>query len=258
MESDALIGSTGFVGGNLLRQREFGATFSSSNIQEIRGKKFRTLICAAPGAEKWKANRDPETDRASVNSLWESLQGVAADKLILISTVDVYPSPVDVFEETPIDPAECTPYGRHRLELEQRVSEGFSSMIVRLPGLFGPGLKKNALFDLLNDHLVDAIDSRAVYQFYDVRRLAKDLERFEGADLSLVNVATEPIAIDSVAHEIFGRTLAARSEGTPPRYDFKSRHASLLGGDNGYLQSAEAVLAEMRDWVANESAPREE
>jgi len=189
-----------------------------------------------------------------VNRLWDSLQGVDAEKVILISTVDVYPNPIDVFEETPIDPAECTAYGRHRLELEQKVAEAFNAMIVRLPGLFGPGLKKNALFDLLNDHLVDAIDPRAVYQFYDVRLLAKDLERFEEAELSLVNVATEPIAIDSIAHEIFGRTLTPRAEGIAARYDFRSRHATLLGGENGYLQSAEAVLAEMRDWVASESA----
>jgi nucleoside-diphosphate-sugar epimerase len=257
MESDALIGSTGFVGGNLLLQREFGSAYNSSNVGEIRGKKFRTVICAAPGAEKWKANRDPDSDEASVNRLWDSLQSLEADKVILISTVDVYPNPVDVFEETPIDPAECTAYGRHRLELEQKVAEAFNALIVRLPGLFGPGLKKNALFDLLNDHLVYAIDSRAVYQFYDVRRLANDLGRFEAAELSLVNVATEPIAIDSIAHAIFGRTLSPRTEGTAPRYDFRSRHASLLGGENGYLQSAEAVLAEMRDWVASESAPKE-
>jgi hypothetical protein len=257
MEPDALIGSTGFVGGNLLRQREFASTYNSSNIDQIHGKKFRTLISAAPGAEKWKANRDPEADQASVTRLWDSLQSVEAEKVILISTVDVYPNPVDVFDETPIDPAECTPYGRHRLELEQKVSEAFNAMIVRLPGLFGPGLKKNALYDLLNDHLVDAIDPRAVYQFYDVRRLAIDLQRFEAADLSLINVATEPIAIDLVAHEIFGRTLSPRTEGTAARYDFRSRHASILGGENGYLQSAESVLTEMRDWVANEWAPKE-
>jgi hypothetical protein len=257
MESDALIGSTGFVGGNLLRQREFASAYNSSDIDQIHGKQFRTLICAAPSAEKWKANRDPESDHASVMRLWGSLESVEAQKVILVSTVDVYPNPVDVFEETPIDPAECTPYGRHRLELEQKVSEAFNSMIVRLPGLFGPGLKKNALYDLLNDHLVDAIDPRAVYQFYDVRRLSSDLERFEAADLSLINVATAPIAIDAVAHGIFGRTLSPRTEGTGARYDFRTRHASLLGGENGYLQSAEAVLAEMRDWVANEWAPKE-
>ena len=136
------------------------------------GREFRTVICAAPGAEKWKANLDPETDKASVIDCGNHFSSVRAEKVILISTVDVYPAPVDVDELTPIDPDAGTAYGRHRLELERLVSEYFSAIIIRLPGLFGPGLKKNALYDLLHDHQVDAIDPRAVYQFYDVTRLA--------------------------------------------------------------------------------------
>ncbi|HUQ20925.1 MAG TPA: NAD-dependent epimerase/dehydratase family protein [Gemmatimonadaceae bacterium] len=257
MESDALIGSSGFVGSNLLRNREFGTTFSSTNIDEIRGREFRTLICAAPGAEKWKANRDPDGDKASVMRLWESLRAARAEKVILISTVDVYPRPVDVDELTPIDFDAGTPYGRHRLELERLVSEYFNALIIRLPGLFGPGLKKNALYDLLHDHQVDAIDPRAVYQFYDVTRLARDIDIAENAQLSSLNVATEPIAIDVVAHQIFARILALPDDRIAARYDMRTRHAGLFGGKFGYLQSAEDVLQDMKAWVATTMAPPE-
>lgn len=257
MESDALIGGSGFVGSNLLRAREFGATFNTSNIDDIRAKEFRTVICAAPGAEKWKANLDPDTDKASVQRLWEHLRPVRAEKVILISTVDVYPTPVDVDELTPIDPAKCTAYGRHRLELEQRVTDNFNALVIRLPGLFGPGLKKNALYDLLHDHRVDAIDPRAVYQFYDVTRLSRDIDTAEKAQLSFLNVATEPIAIDLVAHEIFARILPLPDDRIAPRYDMRSRHAELFGGKSGYLQPAEDVMRDMKAWVATTIAPTE-
>jgi len=249
---DALIGSTGFVGGNLRRQRSFGSLFHSANIDEIRGRRFHKVICAAPGAEKWKANLDPESDRAGVESLWEPLQSVEADEFILISTIDVYPDPVEVDEDTEIDIERCTPYGRHRLELERRVADRFRSLVVRLPGLFGPGLKKNALYDLLHDHRLTAIDSRARYQFYDVTRLADDLETARRAGLSLVNLATEPVAIEQVARDIFGVQLAPRAEMSPARYDFRTRYAELLGGSGWYLRSKAEILELIRAWVHRE------
>ncbi len=224
---DALIGSTGFVGGNLRRQRSFGSLFHSANIDEIRGRRFHKVICAAPGAEKWKANLDPESDRAGVESLWEPLQSVEADEFILISTIDVYPDPVEVDEDTEIDIERCTPYGRHRLELERRVADRFRSLVVRLPGLFGPGLKKNALYDLLHDHRLTAIDSRARYQFYDV-------------------------TIEQVARDIFGVQLAPRAEMSPARYDFRTRYAELLGGSGWYLRSKAEILELIRAWVHRE------
>ncbi len=47
---------------------------------------------------------------------------------------------------------------------------------MRLPGLYGPGLKKNVIFDFLHDNDVHKIDSRGVFQFYDTTRLWRDLE----------------------------------------------------------------------------------
>jgi len=226
--------------------------FNSTNIHEIGGRRFRKLVCAAPGAEKWKANADPESDRAAIEKLWDSLESVEAEKLILMSTVDVYPDPVGVDENTSIDIGRCSPYGRHRLELERRVADRFDALIVRLPGLFGSWLRKNALYDLLNHHRVFAIDARAVYQFYDVTRLSRDIESAEQANLALLNVATEPIGIDRVARDVFGVTLASGENAVPARYDFRTIHDSLFGGHDGYLQSSDAILEAIREWVRSE------
>ena len=69
MPGTALIGHTGFVGGTLLRQCPFDATFNSRNIQDIRGGHFDRIVCAGVSAVKWLANKEPEADSVSVPSL---------------------------------------------------------------------------------------------------------------------------------------------------------------------------------------------
>ena len=41
------------------------------------------------------------------------------------------------------------PYGRNRLELEDLVRKEFDTLVVRLPALFGKGLKKNFIYDAI-------------------------------------------------------------------------------------------------------------
>ncbi len=164
------------MGGNLLGQARFEDTYNSSNVEAIEGRHYELIVCAgAPGA-KWKANQDPEGDLASLDRLMTSLARASADHVVLISTVDVYPAPVGVDEETPIAEAESSPYGRHRLRLERFVRSRFSSTVVRLPGLFGSGLKKNVIYDFLNQNRLDAIHPESRYQFYPLARLWRDIE----------------------------------------------------------------------------------
>ena len=62
--TDALVGHTGFVGGNLNTQHVFEAKYNSKNIQDIAGMSFDTLVFAGARAEKWWANANAEADRA--------------------------------------------------------------------------------------------------------------------------------------------------------------------------------------------------
>lgn len=152
--NSAIIGYTGFVGSNLVRQVDFNSLYNSKNIESIIGKKFDLLVCSGAPAVKWLANKEPEKDLENIKRLTKCLGKVAAKKVILISTVDVYPLPVEVDEDTEIDLEVLHPYGKHRLELERFVEARFDSLIVRLPGLFGDGLKKNIIYDLLHDTLI--------------------------------------------------------------------------------------------------------
>ena len=249
--ADALIGCTGFVGGNLLRQTHFDDLYHSRNIATICGRRFDTIVCAGARAEKWKANEDPEADRRNLRVLTEALASAHARQVILISTVDVYPVPVDVDEGTPIDPSLVTAYGRHRYELEQFLSERFDTVVIRLPGLFGPGLRKNVVYDLLHNNQIHKINAASVYQYYNVVHLGSDVRKVLRHELRLVNFATQPLPTIELAAEVFGCQLAP-SATAPARYDFRSRYAARLGGGAGYLYGKDQVVADLRRFVAGE------
>jgi nucleoside-diphosphate-sugar epimerase len=250
---NALVGHTGFVGGNLLRQAAFDDLYNSKNIEAIAGKSYDLLVCAGAPAEKWKANRDPAADWAAISRLAVALARARAERVVLISSVDVYPSPTDVDEDTLINPAE-TAYGRHRFLLEKFVQDHFDALVVRLPGLFGPGLKKNIIYDLLHDNNLGAVHADSVFQFYALDNLWRDVETARRAGLRLVNFATAPVSVAEVAKAGLGIDFTNRPAAPPVRYDFRSCHAALYGGAEGYLYGKAAVLAALRDFVAAERA----
>ncbi len=253
--SDALIGHTGFVGGNLARQHRFDACFNSANVEDIAGRSFDTLVVSAMPAAKWIANREPDADRATLERLSAAVRSTTAERVVVVSTVDVYPVPIDVDEDSPIDVAAQHAYGRHRLRLEREIADHFANvLVVRLPALFGPGLKKNAVYDLLNDNEVHKIHSGGVFQFYNLDRLWTDIGRASDAGLLLVNFATEPFSVADMAREAFGREFDNVLPTPPARYDFRTKHAASFGGVGGYLYGRDQVMAELRAFVARERA----
>jgi nucleoside-diphosphate-sugar epimerase len=246
----ALIGHTGFVGGNLARQISFDACFHSKNIGEIRGQTFDTVVCAGVPAVKWLANREPDHDLKGILPLLIALEGVKAARFILISTIDVYRDPVGVDEATPISTDGLHPYGTHRRLVETFVQERFATHhVVRLPGLFGDGLKKNVIYDFLHRNQMENIHADAVFQFYPLDRLASDLRIVVDSGLPVVNFATEPVAVREVADHAFGTTFSNRPSNPPPRYDMRTRHADIFGGAGPYLASRGEVLEQIGAFV---------
>src|SRR5512143_1564479 len=251
-DSAALIGYTGFVGSNLLRQHSFDACFNSSNIEQIAGRGFDLVVCCGARAEKWKANAEPERDLDNIERLTRALEQVNARKVVLISTVDVFLNPVDVDEDSPTPTAGLAAYGRNRRRLEQIVASRFDALIVRLVGLFGPGLKKNAIYDLLHDNNVEAIDSRGVFQFYDINRLWGDVELALENELPLVHLPTEPVSVADVARAGFGIEFANEVNPAPACYDIHTRYASVFGGSNPYVERRADTLAKIAAFVSAE------
>ncbi len=201
--SSALIGYTGFVGSHLARQATFDDFYNSKNIEQIAGKSYDLVVCSGASAVKWLANQQPEEDRRQIQRLISCLQRAQAREVVLISTVDVYPCSIGADEETPVTLEGLCAYGKHRYELEQFVASQFASLVVRLPGLFGKGLKKNILYDFLHGNQTDRIHRASVFQFYDLEWLWPDIRAAQSAGLSLVHFATEPVSVEHVAGEVF-------------------------------------------------------
>jgi nucleoside-diphosphate-sugar epimerase len=247
---NALIGHSGFVGSNLLAKRSYEHLYRSSDIDAIRGGIFDHVVCSGVQAMKWWANLHPEEDKAGIRRLLEPLQQTKASRFTLISTIDVYPVPRDVDEDTVIDRSGHHAYGLHRLELEDWVKKQFPEvLIVRLPGLFGPGIKKNVIYDLLHDNGLDKVHPDGVFQYYDLRRLADDIDRAWDQGIQLLNLSTGQLATAEIRDRFFpGKELGGTGP-APASYDMRSKHAKTWGGDGGYLYSKERIIADLGDWL---------
>lgn len=244
----ALIGHTGFVGGNLDRQLAFDARFNSANIAELAGQRFDEIWCAGVPAVKWLANKDPQADLQAIAKLSGPLLKADCGELVLVSTVDVFDPAVEVDEDSPVRTEGLHPYGLHRYQLERQLAGRFKTRVVRLPGLFGTGLKKNIIYDALTGNAIDAVDHRAVFQFYNLDHLAADIQRGREAGLDLLHLSAEPVSVEAVLAEAFGRSFSNPVAAKPARYDFRSKHAPLWGRQL-YQYGREQVMAELKDFV---------
>lgn len=151
MPSDALIGHTGFVGSSLRGQHGFAAGYTSATIAAAAGQDFATVVCAAAPGSMFEANRLPQRDAERIDALIAGLDRIRADRFVLISTIAVLARFDSGADEGTREFQQDLAYGRNRRRLEQFCASRFDHcLIVRLPALFGPGLRKNFLFDLLN------------------------------------------------------------------------------------------------------------
>ena len=251
--SDALIGYTGFVGTTLLKQHRFKDLYRSTNICVIDGREFDLIVCAAAPAQKWIANREPEADRQKIEELIAHLKTIQCETFVLISTVDVFKRPIGVTEETVIEVDGLHAYGTNRRLLEKFVEQHFSNhLIIRLPGLVGPGLRKNVIFDLLNDNNLHAIDSRGVFQFYPMVNLWYDIQTALRAKLKLLHLTAEPISVAVVAAEGFGKPFDQALSNAAATYDMRSVHAEIFGGGGSYQYSKRGTIQAIRAYAQSE------
>lgn len=250
---NALIGYSGFVGNTLLKQGAYEARFRSTDIHTIDGRSFDTVVCAGAPAQKWIANSEPEADLRNIDALIGHLQTIQCRHFTLISTVDVFKSPIGVDEDSPVDDADVHAYGRNRRRLEIFVQTHFADhLIVRLPGLVGPGLRKNVIFDFLNDNNVGAIDSRGVFQFYPMVNLTYDIATARKNGLKLLHLTAEPVSVGDISMQGFGKPFDQNQGNAPAQYDMRTRHAVLFGGAGHYQYSARETVQAVRAYAQSE------
>lgn len=251
--ANALIGFSGFVGGTLLSQSSFDFLYRSTNIADIQWREFDTVVCCGAPAQKWIANSQPEADLKNILGLIEILKNVKCKRFVLISTVDVFIKAVDVDENTQVDEVGLHSYGLHRRFLEKFVENQFlDHLIVRLPGLVGPGLRKNVIYDFLNRNNIEGIDSRGVFQFYPMVNLWYDISIALSSGLKLIHLTAAPVSVGDVSEFGFGVKFENVKDFPYAVYDMQTIHARLFGGNGRYQYSSRETIQAIRAYAQSE------
>ena len=155
-----VLGGHGFVGSAYVRLFErLGLehrAVTRANYRELAGTACALFINANGNSRKFLADRDPCAEfEASVVSVQRSLEDFRADRYVFLSSGDVYASqadPADTHAAQVIDVRRLSRYGLHKHLAEQLVRGVHPHpLVVRMGGFVGPGLRKNPIFDLLND-----------------------------------------------------------------------------------------------------------
>lgn len=173
----ALIGYTGFVGSNIAKNMKFTDYYNSKNICDINGKEYDLVISTGIKAEKYLANSYPERDFKEISKFLKELKNIKkVEKLVFVSTVDIYKIPFNVDEDTVIDENNLHPYGKNRYFAEKFVKENFDDcLIVRLPALFGKNLKKNFIYDLITKIPTIILKEKYEELFYKLKNEEKKI-----------------------------------------------------------------------------------
>ena len=175
-----LIGNTGLIGKNLKDQQEFDYEFNSKNIQELNEcPDGCDLYLSCLPATKWVINQNVIQDLNNISNIFSHISKKKYKRVYLFSTIDVYGnSPLHVNEDYSPNFSDFN-YGSNRLLFENIVRQFIdyeNIYVFRLPALFGKYLKKNIIFDLLNDNLIGNINLNSYYQWYSLKNLTKDIE----------------------------------------------------------------------------------
>jgi hypothetical protein len=185
-------------------QVHFTDLYNSKNLGDIEGHTYDTVVCATVPAVKWMAIKEPEADKACIDAIIAKLDKVVVDKqFVLISTIDVHPTLTGANEDTDCSANEGHhAYGANRRYFEEWCVKKFGDKctIVRLPALFGPGLKKNYIYDLLNDNLGAWIKQNTLFQWYPLVWLWRDITKALAANVRLVNLFPEPVHTSDIVN----------------------------------------------------------
>lgn len=147
-----IVGSTGFVGSNLIESVSFNGSFHRLDVKKAYYTNPDILVYAGVTGTKFWANQFPERDREVIDNAKENIRHINAKKVVLISSIDVNATLESNDKYYGKD--ECSfsgAYGDHRLELEKWVIANCGDYnIVRLPAIYGSNLKKNYIHDLIS------------------------------------------------------------------------------------------------------------
>ena len=181
MKTCLVVGAKGFIGSAIAAEaaaRGYALTaVDLKNYAECRGTEAELLINAAGNSRKFIDDQDPVRGfELSVTSVMNALRDFRYGVYVQLSSGAIYPREDDPRlnrEDAPLPPADMSRYGFHKWLAEQLVRHyAPRHLILRLGGFVGPGLRKNAVYDLLAGRPL-FVHPDSEFQYMDVRDLAR-------------------------------------------------------------------------------------
>jgi nucleoside-diphosphate-sugar epimerase len=225
-----IVGGKGFLGSAFVRycnaQNLPHTVIELDNYGQYVGANCDVLINANGNSKKYLAQQDPLAEfDLSVRSVYASLQDFKCGLYIYLSSCDVYPdstAPETSKEDLVIDPTRQTTYGFHKYLAEQCVRKWSKTwLILRLGGFVGPGLRKNAIYDLLRGDPL-WVDPASEFQYMhtdDLPQIALSLAQDRTALNEVFNVTGMGVISPAEAARLLDVPVRARPGSPQVRYE---------------------------------------
>lgn len=240
-----LVGSTGLIGTTLREQNNFDLCFNTSNIDQFESlvPEGSDLYLACLPAAMWMVNSDLLGDFRNMINVIDTLKKKKYSNVMLYSTIEVYNQSPFESDERHYPSFNKAIYGSNRYNFELLVKDQLSYdslRIARLPALFGKNIKKNILFDLLNDNQVEKINTNSSYQWYNLDNIWCDTIRVMRGEHEIVNMFGEPIETEWLA-DLFG--LKHNDLGR------KEQNFKTCTTETGYWESRESLMKSIGNFI---------
>jgi hypothetical protein len=238
------------LGSTLLKSETYDYTFNSKNLNNFKNvaKDGDELLLTCLPATKWLVNKNLTDDMNNIQNIIKTISDVNFSKITLISTIDVYnDSPLHV-DETYSPNISKLSYGNNRYIFELLVREYVktdSLKIFRLPALFNNLIKKNVLYDLINNNNVEQINKNGIYQWYNLDKLSSDIKIFEKIypDEVLFNLFTEPIHTEDILN-LFPQHKDKTQSGSSVIYDYHTKFGKYIDNKHNILEEIKKLIHE--------------
>lgn len=246
-----IVGNTGLVGTTLCESIDFDLKFNSKNFNTFQSivEDGCELYLSCLSATKWMVNKNVTGDFENMVNILNIIKTKKYSKVILISTIDVYNNQILKSNENTIPKLDSLNYGNNRYIFEILCKEFLNTedlKIFRLPALFNKHIKKNILFDLINNNNIELINSNSCFQWYNLNNLSNDITKFskKHPNETIFNLFPEPIESSEIIKMFPNFIDKVGFSENKIIYDFTTKFS-----ENGYLSTKEEILTQIQEFI---------
>lgn len=236
-----VLGGEGYVGSAYPRLFESlglpHTVITRANYDRFIGQSCDVFVNANGNSRKFVADEDPKGEfDASVRSVLHSLEDFKAGSYVFLSTGDVYPVQASreiTREDGAIDLRAQSRYGFHKHMAEILVRTLHPrALVMRMGGFVGPGMKKNAIFDMLNDQPVWLTpDSELQFIRTDTAARLVWEAQSQVSPGEIVNLGVKGVIRIEDVHERLGSKSVYRPEARKVRFELSTEKLEAIVPD---------------------------